>query len=126
MKIVSMITEHNVIDAILRHLARTGGRDPFEGRAPRSALALDPRGPRRRQAGGPSVGAGRFTRVGGRHLLGDDPRTAPSWVAAMELLSIGYANADGMAADDDLKSLRGDPAFEIIVARARKNQGGAK
>lgn len=34
MKIVSVITEHNVIDAILRHLARTGRRDPFEGRAP--------------------------------------------------------------------------------------------
>ncbi len=37
MKIVSVITEPNVIDAILRHLARTGGRDPFEGRAPPAA-----------------------------------------------------------------------------------------
>jgi hypothetical protein len=37
MKIVSVITEHNVIDAILRHLARTGGRDLFEGRAPPAA-----------------------------------------------------------------------------------------
>ena len=37
MKIVSVITEHNVVDAILRHLARTGGRDPFEGRAPPAA-----------------------------------------------------------------------------------------
>jgi hypothetical protein len=37
MKIVSVITEHNVIDAILRHLARTGRRDPFEGRAPPAA-----------------------------------------------------------------------------------------
>jgi hypothetical protein len=34
MKIVSVITEPNVIDAILRHLAKTGGRDTFEGRAP--------------------------------------------------------------------------------------------
>ena len=37
MKIVSVIREHNVIDAILRHLAKTGGRDPFEGRAPPAA-----------------------------------------------------------------------------------------
>ena len=37
MKIVSVITEPIVIDAILRHLARTGGRDPFEGRAPPAA-----------------------------------------------------------------------------------------
>ena len=37
MKIVSVIREPNVIDAILRHLARTGGRDPFEGRAPPAA-----------------------------------------------------------------------------------------
>ena len=37
MKIVSVITEPNVIDAILRHVARTGGRDPFEGRAPPAA-----------------------------------------------------------------------------------------
>jgi hypothetical protein len=37
MKIVSVITEHNVIDAILRHLARTGRRDPFEEPAPPAA-----------------------------------------------------------------------------------------
>ena len=37
MKIVSVITDPNVIDAILRHLARTGIRDPFEGRAPPAA-----------------------------------------------------------------------------------------
>jgi hypothetical protein len=37
MKIVSVITEPKVIDAILRHLAKTGGRDPFEGRAPPAA-----------------------------------------------------------------------------------------
>ena len=37
MKIVSVITEPDVIDAILSHLARTGGRDPFEGRAPPAA-----------------------------------------------------------------------------------------
>ena len=37
MKIVSVITQLDVIDAILRHLAKTGGRDPFEGRAPPAA-----------------------------------------------------------------------------------------
>ncbi|MFQ5948847.1 MAG: transposase [Acidimicrobiia bacterium] len=37
MKIVSVITEPAVVDAILGHLARTGGRDPFEGRAPPAA-----------------------------------------------------------------------------------------
>jgi len=37
MKIVSVITEPDVIDAILRHLGRTGGRNPFEGRAPPAA-----------------------------------------------------------------------------------------
>jgi hypothetical protein len=37
MKIVSVITETDVIDAILRHIAKTGGRDPFEGRAPPAA-----------------------------------------------------------------------------------------
>ena len=37
MKIVSVITEPEVIDAILRHIAKTGGRDPFEWRAPKAA-----------------------------------------------------------------------------------------
>jgi hypothetical protein len=37
MKIVSVITEPDVIDAILRHLAKTGGRDSFEERAPPAA-----------------------------------------------------------------------------------------
>ena len=37
MKIVSVIMEPDVIDAILRHLKRTGMRDPFEGRAPPAA-----------------------------------------------------------------------------------------
>jgi hypothetical protein len=32
MKVVSEITEPAAIDGILRHLARTGGGDPFEGR----------------------------------------------------------------------------------------------
>jgi hypothetical protein len=34
MKVVSVITEPAVIDRILKHLARTGGGDPFEGRGP--------------------------------------------------------------------------------------------
>jgi hypothetical protein len=34
MKIVSVITEPEVIDAILSHIRQKGGRDPFEGRGP--------------------------------------------------------------------------------------------
>ena len=37
MKIVSVIMEPDVIDAILRHLKRTVMHDPFEGRAPPAA-----------------------------------------------------------------------------------------
>jgi pentatricopeptide repeat protein len=38
----------------------------------------------------------------------------------------GYKDADWMAKDDDLKSLRGDPAFEALVARARENAAKSK
>jgi len=41
MKVVSVITEPGVIDKILKHIARTGRRDPFEGRGP-PAEAADP------------------------------------------------------------------------------------
>jgi len=34
MRVVSVITEPAVIDRILKHLARTGGGDRFEGRGP--------------------------------------------------------------------------------------------
>jgi hypothetical protein len=34
MKVIRVITEPEVIDQILKHIARTGGRDPFEGRGP--------------------------------------------------------------------------------------------
>jgi hypothetical protein len=37
MKFVSTITAPGVIDALLRHLARTGRRDPLEERAPSAA-----------------------------------------------------------------------------------------
>jgi len=35
----------------------------------------------------------------------------------------GYSRGDDMAGDPDLKPLHGDPAFDAIVARARKNAG---
>jgi len=35
----------------------------------------------------------------------------------------GYADTDTMTRDPDLTSLHGDPAFDAIVARARKNTG---
>ena len=34
MKVVSVITEPETIDKILKHVARTGGRDSFEERGP--------------------------------------------------------------------------------------------
>jgi hypothetical protein len=34
MRVVSVITDPTVVDKILRHLARGGGHDPFEERAP--------------------------------------------------------------------------------------------
>jgi hypothetical protein len=37
MKVVSVIAEPDLIDAILRHLAKTAGHDPFEERAPPAA-----------------------------------------------------------------------------------------
>ena len=37
MKVVSVITDPDVVDRILRHLEKNGGRDPFEPRAPPSS-----------------------------------------------------------------------------------------
>jgi hypothetical protein len=37
MKVIAFITEHEVVDAILRHLAKAGARHP---RGPPSAAAL--------------------------------------------------------------------------------------
>ena len=34
MQVVSVITEPETIDKILKHIAHTGGRDPFERRGP--------------------------------------------------------------------------------------------
>ena len=34
-------------------------------------------------------------------------------------IDLGFSNADTMAADNDLKSLRGDPRFDALVAKAR-------
>jgi len=38
-----------------------------------------------------------------------------------QAIAHGWSYADKMAEDSDLKSLRGDPAFDALVARARKN-----
>ena len=35
-------------------------------------------------------------------------------------IDLGFSNADAMAADDDLKSLRGDPRFRALDAKARR------
>lgn len=39
MRVVSVITEPETIDRILKHIARTGGRDPFEERGPPAEAA---------------------------------------------------------------------------------------
>ena len=44
LKIVSVITEPDVIDAILHHLETTGMRDPFERRPAASGLKTAPPG----------------------------------------------------------------------------------
>jgi hypothetical protein len=37
MRIIFVITEPEVVDTILRHIARAGSRDPFDERAPPAA-----------------------------------------------------------------------------------------
>jgi hypothetical protein len=39
MAVVSVITDPRIVDQILAHLSRTGGRGPFEPRAPPDPLA---------------------------------------------------------------------------------------
>ena len=78
---------------------------------------------------------------GMRRVLGDDhPDTASpiyglGCVAALrrergkaldwlrQAVEHGFRDADEMAKDPNLRSLQGDPAFEALVARARKNAG---
>ena len=56
--------------------------------------------------------------------LRGDRRQALDWLA--RAVDHGLKDADHMAKDDDLKSLRGDPAFEALVARARENAAKSK
>jgi eukaryotic-like serine/threonine-protein kinase len=53
--------------------------------------------------------------------LRGDRTAALGWLD--EAVTNGWQYADQLAKDDDLKSLRGSPAFEALVARARKNAG---
>jgi serine/threonine protein kinase/Tfp pilus assembly protein PilF len=53
--------------------------------------------------------------------LRGDRRAALDWLG--QAVAHGYSTADQMAQDTHLKRLRGDPAFEAIVARARKKPG---
>ena len=51
--------------------------------------------------------------------LAGDRRAALGWLD--QAVAHGWAHADHLAEDQDLKSLHGDPAFDTIVARARSN-----
>ena len=51
--------------------------------------------------------------------LRGDRRAALDWLG--QAVARGYSTADKMAQDTHLKRLRGDPAFEALVARARNN-----
>ena len=53
--------------------------------------------------------------------LRGDRRGALDWLD--QAVAHGYSNWKLMARDSDLKRLQGDPAFEAIVARAKKNAG---
>src|SRR5437899_9245258 len=76
-----------------------------------------------------------------RHVLGEDHSDTAGTLYSLGCLSAlrgsrvealdwlgqavahGYAHVDTMAGDSDLRHLRGDPAFESLVARTRKNSG---
>jgi serine/threonine protein kinase/tetratricopeptide (TPR) repeat protein len=49
------------------------------------------------------------------------PAAALDWLD--QVVRAGWSRADQLAQDEDLKSLRGTPAFEALVARARGNAG---
>jgi tetratricopeptide (TPR) repeat protein len=53
--------------------------------------------------------------------LRGDRQGALDWL--QQAVTHGYSHWDVMARDSDLKRLHGDPAFDAIVARARKNAG---
>ncbi|MGH9868480.1 MAG: TPR end-of-group domain-containing protein [Candidatus Polarisedimenticolia bacterium] len=54
--------------------------------------------------------------------LGGDRKEALDWLG--QAVSHGWSRGDQLAKDADLTSLRGDPAFDAIIAKARQN--GAK
>jgi serine/threonine protein kinase len=91
------------------------------GREPESeALFVELLGRQRRLLGEDSADAlgtlYNLACVTARH--GDRAR-ALDWLA--QAVGHGYARADDMAQDPDLKSLHGDAAFDALVARARRN-----
>ena len=57
--------------------------------------------------------------LGCMSALRGDRAAALRWLD--QCVTHGWPHAEQMANDSDLKSLRGDPAFDALVARARKN-----
>jgi non-specific serine/threonine protein kinase/serine/threonine-protein kinase len=56
--------------------------------------------------------------------LRGDRKLALDWLG--QAVGHGWRGADGMAEDSDLKSLRGDPRFEALVARTREDAARSK
>jgi Flp pilus assembly protein TadD len=60
-----------------------------------------------------------LSRLGHVAALRGERAKALDWLR--QAVEHGYRDADSMAKDADLKTLQGDPAFEALVAEARKN-----
>jgi hypothetical protein len=53
-------------------------------------------------------------------------RSDEAFANLRQAIDHGYSDAAHMAVDDDLKSLRNDPRFEVLVAAARSQSSNSK
>src|SRR4030095_12227253 len=59
--------------------------------------------------------------LGCMSALSGRPAAALDWLG--QAVQAGWSRGDQLAQDEDLESLRGNPAFTALVARARENAG---
>lgn len=64
----------------------------------------------------------RYTYAGGLCILG---RPDDAMRKLQDAVKLGFRNADQLAAEEDLKSLRNDPRFQSLLAEMRKQPAGA-